>query len=87
MDVIIFQGESGVAVMTPFPVSGMTIMEMGQRDVPESTPFWIVDSNNLPVEPQETWELDAQSLGKPVGIGGTYVAPVVEEFTEDNSHV
>jgi len=71
--VIVYESEFGVAFMTPYSMSGLTLLQTGQKDVPEGVPFWIVDKADLPLDIlQEAWELDEAALGEPSGIGGTY---------------
>lgn len=77
--IIIFEMDSGVCALTQGIDNGLTLLETGQRDVPAGIQFWIVDPSELPMdEPTEVWELDAESLGGPDGIGGTYVEKVGE---------
>lgn len=74
MNIILFQTEAGVAVLQPFLDCGLTALEIGMKDVPAGTSFWIADSSTLPVnQPQSAWELDVDSLGEPDGYGGTYI--------------
>lgn len=73
MKVIIFELNGSVCTMSPGVNNGLTLLETGQRDVPDKVLFWIVEQKELPVdEPTEAWELDAKELGEPAGIGGTY---------------
>jgi hypothetical protein len=74
MDVIIFQTPDGVALLQPFTGCGLSVLDIGKKDVFPGSPFWITDSSTLPVnQPQVTWELDTDSLGDPDGYGGTYI--------------
>ncbi|UYU30513.1 hypothetical protein [Siccibacter colletis] len=69
---VIYQSEYGVAVLSPADC-GLTVLEVGQKDVPAGLPFWLVNEAELPLDiPQEAWELDEAALGEPSGIGGTY---------------
>ncbi len=73
MQVIIFSYESVVAVMSVAPNLDLSVLEVGQKDVPASLPFWIVDTSVLPVNIlPEAWEIDELALGEPSGYGGTY---------------
>lgn len=77
---IIYQSEYGVAVLVPADC-GLSILEIGMKDVPDGVPFWIVEDNELPVDaPQEAWEIEVSSMGDPSGIGGTY-----EEKNDDQN--
>lgn len=51
---------------------GMTIEQIGRKDVPAGAPFWIVDSADVPGDRSErdAWELDVDSMGEPDGVGG-----------------
>lgn len=72
MLVIVFNLESGPVVLFPADC-GLTIQDVGRKDVPGGVPFWIVSDEDLPRDiPQEAWELDESALGEPDGIGGTY---------------
>lgn len=70
MTAIIYQSDLGVAVLMAAPECGLSILEVGQKDVPAGVPFWIVNREELPDAPQETWELN--DMPKPDGVGGTY---------------
>lgn len=75
MQVIVYQLEVGrVAILTPAPGIGLTVLEVGQKDVPAGLPFWIVDADTIPEDREfrDAWELDVESMGAPSGIGGTY---------------
>lgn len=68
---IIFQpAEAPVAVLTPAEC-GLTLLEIGQKDVPVGLPFWIVDVVDLPEDRtyRAAWELDASAMGEPQGYG------------------
>lgn len=69
---IVFQipGET-VAVLIPGEC-GLTIEQIGHKDVPQSVPFWIVDAVTIPSDRtfRNAWKLDAASLGEPSGFGG-----------------
>ena len=55
---IIYQSYYGVAVLSPADC-GLTVLEIGQKDVPEGLPFWLVNEGDLPLDtPQEAWHLD-----------------------------
>lgn len=70
---IIFQHGGGVAVLTPCNC-GLTIEQIGKKDVPNGVPFWIVDASSIPADRtfRDAWELDTAAMGEPSGIGGTY---------------
>lgn len=67
--VIVFQGEEGVAVMAVASNTGLTILQIGKKDVPAGIPFWIVDASTV----TEDYVIDPEVLGEPDGYGGTYV--------------
>lgn len=60
-----------VASMTPCDC-GLTIEQIGIKDVPEGVPFWIVSESLIPLDPVKRleWELSTAELGKPSGVGG-----------------
>lgn len=69
MRVIIFQINGLTAVMTV--AEGLDMLKVGRKDVPDGTPFWIVDCSSLPHDiPQEEWDIDFSLLGEPSGYGG-----------------
>ena len=67
--VIVFEHESGAAVMAAVTDIGLTILQIGQKDVPAGLPFWIVDASTI----TEDYVIDPVALGEPDGYGGTYV--------------
>lgn len=66
--VIVFQGEDGAAVMAVASNTGLTILQIGQKDAPSGLPFWIVDASTI----TEDYVIDPNVLGEPDGYGGTY---------------
>jgi hypothetical protein len=67
MKIIVYtQTNNQVAVLIPCTTE-MTLLEIGIKDVPKDIPFWIVDQNELPSTPQETWKLE--NMGQPDGVG------------------
>lgn len=68
MRVIIFQINGFTAVMTV--TEGLDVLQVGQKDVPGGTPFWIIDNSALPSDiPQEEWNIDFNAIGEPAGFG------------------
>lgn len=68
MQVIIFEYDGLTAVMSVATDIGLTIVEIGQKDVPAGIPFWVVDASTI----TEDYVIDTNALGEPSGIGGTY---------------
>lgn len=67
MNIIIYtQSNNQVAVLIPCTTE-LTLVEIGIKDVPNGIPFWIVDENELPSTPQESWKLE--NMGQPDGVG------------------
>ena len=62
-----------VAIVIPCQC-GLTIEQIGQKDVPPGVHFWIVDAASIPADRtfRDAWELDTADMGEPSGIGGTY---------------
>ncbi|HBO1296530.1 TPA: hypothetical protein L4E95_001360 [Pseudomonas aeruginosa] len=56
---------------------GLSIVQIGQKDVPDGVPFWIVEATDIPSDRtfREAWEIDMEQLGEPDGHGGTFVDP------------
>lgn len=67
---IIYQGEESVAILDPNIDCGLSISDIGKKDVPADVPFWIMDISNFIESPVESWEIDTTVT--PSGIGGTY---------------
>jgi hypothetical protein len=67
MKIIVYtQSNNQVAVLIPCTTE-LTLVEIGIKDVPKNIPFWIINENELPSTPQETWKLE--NMGQPDGIG------------------
>ena len=69
--VIVFQqGDGAVALMTPCD-RVLTVEQIGEKDVPDGVPFWVIDASSLPDDQTffNAWELDVASMGGPAGIG------------------
>lgn len=51
---------------------GLTIEQIGQKDVPAGAPFWVVPSDSIPTDRnmRDAWELDVEAMGEPSGFGG-----------------
>lgn len=67
--VIVFEYEGGAAVMAVANNIGLTILQIGQKDVAAGLPFWIVDASTI----TDDYVIDPVALGEPDGYGGTYV--------------
>ncbi|WP_433636498.1 hypothetical protein [Kluyvera georgiana] len=68
MQVIIFEYDGLTAVMSVATDIGLTIVEIGQKDVPAGLPFWIIDASAI----TDDYVIDPEVLGEPSGYGGTY---------------
>lgn len=69
---ILFQPAGApAAVLIPCDC-GLTLQQIGEKDVPSGLPFWIVDADQVPVDRgfREAWELDVAALGPADGVGG-----------------
>lgn len=65
MKAIIFESNEGtIAVGGVAP--GHNELEVAKKIVPTGKPFLLVESADLPTEPQETWEVD---FSNPTGFG------------------
>lgn len=60
-----------VAVLIPCEC-GLTLEQIGKKDVPVGVPFWIVDADTIPADRtfRDAWELDVEAMGEPDGVGG-----------------
>lgn len=71
---IVFQPEGyQVAVMAPADC-GLSVIDIGRKDVPAGVEFWIIDASDVPqdAESRAAWSLSADVLGAPAGVGGTF---------------
>lgn len=71
-EVIIYQANDGVCIVAPADC-GLSVVDIGKKDVPAGVNFWVVDISNLPRSPIDAWELDMDALGSPDGVGGTFI--------------
>lgn len=70
MQVILYNYENNVAVMSVAPNMSLTILEIGKKDVPYGLPFWIADVAELPLDqPTESWVVNEETMGAPDGYG------------------
>lgn len=53
---------------------GLTVEQIGMKDVPAGVPFWIVPADSIPEDRtfRDAWELDIAEMGERSGLGGTY---------------
>jgi hypothetical protein len=68
---ILFQPK-GAAVHVLIPLEcELTLKQIGEKDVPEGLPFWIVDADIVPADRafRAAWELDPDSMGPASGKG------------------
>lgn len=71
MQVILFNTDAGVAILMPALNIGLSLVEIGKKDVPKGVPFWIADTDELPMDkPTEAWVIDESTAGAPTGYGG-----------------
>jgi hypothetical protein len=73
MQVIIYIQDNGIpAVVTPTPeiLKTKSIYQVAVKDVPEGKRFKILNANDLPNTPQETWIVNTNDLTD--GVGGKY---------------
>lgn len=66
--VIVFEYEGGAAVMAAVTDIGLTILQIGKKDVPEGLPFWIVDASAI----TDDYVINPDELGNPAGYGEAY---------------
>jgi hypothetical protein len=60
-----------VAVIIPCNC-GLTLEQIGTKDVPQGLPFWIVPTSSIPSDRdmRNAWAIDTSSIGEPSGRGG-----------------
>ena len=60
-----------VAIVIPCEC-GLTLEQIGKKDVTAGVPFWIVESSTIPTDRtfRDAWQLDVASMGAPSGFGG-----------------
>ncbi|OAT53139.1 hypothetical protein M989_02147 [Kluyvera georgiana ATCC 51603] len=68
MQVIVFELDGSAAIMAAAPNISLTILQIGQKDVPDGLPFWIVDASII----TDDYVIEPEVLGEPSGYGGTY---------------
>lgn len=68
---IVFQPNDSPAVVLIPGACGLSIEQIGIKDVPSGIPFWIVPSGDVPADRalRDAWELDMVALGEPAGYG------------------
>ena len=66
--VIVFELDGATAIMAAVPNISLTILQIGQKDVPDGLPFWIVDASII----TDDYVIEPEVLGEPSGYGGTY---------------
>jgi len=71
MKVIIFEVSGKVKVLYPSDC-GLSVPDIGKKDVPAETPFWIVEHNSISGSPFDTLKINSNILGEAAGLGGTY---------------
>lgn len=71
---IIYQKSGSTATILIPCECGLTLEQIGKKDVPTGVPFWIVDATDIPSDRafRDAWELDEAAMGVPDGYGGTY---------------
>lgn len=73
MQAIIFENQGAARVLFP-AVCGLSVLDIGRKDVPQGVSFWIVSTDDLPDVALEAWELNVKKMGAPAGTGGSYIA-------------
>lgn len=66
--VIVFEYEGSTAIMAAARITGLTILDIGKKDVPEGLPFWIVDASTV----TDDYVVNPDELGEPSGVGEAY---------------
>lgn len=66
--VIVFELDGATAIMAVASNTGLTILQVGEKDVPVGLPFWVVDASSI----TDDYVIDPEVLGEPSGYGGIY---------------
>lgn len=71
IQVLVYQPDNApVAIVTPCDC-GLTLEQIGRKDIPSGLPFWLVDKGIFPEDQtfRNAWRLDVSAMGAPLGIG------------------
>lgn len=63
---IIIYNDNGIKLVLPC-TKELSLIQIGEKDIPNDIPFWIINYEDLPNTPQETWKLE--NMGEPSGYG------------------
>lgn len=63
---IIIYNDNGVKLLIPC-TDKLSLIQIGEKDIDSNIPFWIINYEDLPNTPQETWKLE--NMGEPSGYG------------------
>lgn len=63
---IIIYEQNGIKIVIPC-IDKLSLIQIGEKDIDDGIPFWIVSYEDLPNTPQETWKLE--NMGEPSGYG------------------
>lgn len=64
--ILIYSNNNEVIIVIPCTTE-LTLIQIGEKDIPNNIPFWIVNYEDLPNTPQETWKLE--NMNEPSGYG------------------
>ena len=64
--ILIYSNNNEVIIVIPCTTE-LTLIQIGEKDIPNNIPFWIINYEDLPSTPQETWKLE--NMGEPSGYG------------------
>ena len=67
-EVIVFELDGATAIMAVATDIGLTLLQIGEKDVPKGIPFWVVAASTI----TDDYVIDIVALGTPSGCGGTY---------------
>ena len=63
---IIIYDNNGIKLLIPC-TNELSLIQIGEKDIDNGIPFWIVNYEELPNTPQKTWKLE--NMGEPSGYG------------------
>ena len=64
--IIIFEINKEIKLLIPCTTE-LPLIQIGEKDIDLGIPFWIINYDDLPNTPQETWKLE--NMGEPSGYG------------------
>jgi len=64
--IITFEENNIIKLLIPSDTKN-SIIKIGEKSIDYDIPFWVINENDLPTTPQETWKFE--NMGTPSGYG------------------